>query len=440
MKVALTFLRGLVLLRRFFVRFFSVLFGPAYRVFGKAVRKIVVVVYRGFYGIRRHTKSASSGSRKKLLYLFSNRWVTHVSIILIALVVVVVNLKGSSVRAEGFGEQSLLYGLVSDQLAPSVEEVTAESNIVDREIPDYFGSGLITGTLGTDSHSVEDSYVTTTIGGAIVAPVLVESKPSVAPRADVESYIIVSGDTLGGVAERFGLSLNSLLWANGLSFRSTLKIGQTLAIPPVDGVIHKVRSGDTLSSISRKYGADMENILSFNRLASANDLSIGEQLVIPGGKVSAAVRTTSVAPVKSLFTGTPSTTPARSALPAGSGVWVWPTDLRYITQYYGWRHTGLDVDCNGHLYSTNSNYAAADGVIVYSGWRSGYGYTVDIDHGNGIKTRYAHNAQNYVSSGEVVTAGTPIGLCGNTGRSTGTHLHFEVIVGGRFQNPLEYIR
>lgn len=381
-----------------------------------------------------------SGSRGNISYLFSNRLVTHVSIFLIALVVVVVNVRGSNVRAEAFGERSILFGLISDNLAPSVEEVLSGAGSVEQNTPDYFDSGLVSGVLGTDSHSISDSYVTTTVGGAVVAPVLVESKPSVAPRSEVETYLVASGDTLGGIAERFGLSLNTLLWANGLSFRSTLKIGQTLAVPPVDGVVHKVKSGDTLSNIARKYSADVDNIISFNRLASANDLSIGEQLIIPGGKVKAAVSATSIAPVRSLFTGSPSVAPLGSALPAGSGRWIWPSDLRYITQYYGWRHTGLDIDCNGHLYSTSSNYAAADGVVVYSGWRTGYGLTVEVDHGGGLKTRYAHHAQTYVSVGQNVTAGTPIGLCGNTGKSYGTHLHFEVIVGGKFANPLEYIR
>jgi len=115
---------------------------------------------------------------------------------------------------------------------------------------------------------------------------------------------------------------------------------------------------------------------------------------------------------------------------------IWPTDLRTITQYYGWRHTGVDIDCGWD----NTNYAAMDGIVESSGWNGGYGYAIDINHGNGITTRYGHNASLYVSAGQYVSQGQAIGLCGTTGRSTGTHLHFEVIASGRFKNPLEYVR
>ncbi len=115
---------------------------------------------------------------------------------------------------------------------------------------------------------------------------------------------------------------------------------------------------------------------------------------------------------------------------------IWPTDLRTITQYYGWRHTGLDVDC----HFTHHNYAADDGYVQFAGWKGGYGLTVEINHGNGIVTRYGHHASLAVADGQQISQGTPLGVCGTTGRSTGTHLHFEVIRNGKFVNPLEYIR
>jgi murein DD-endopeptidase MepM/ murein hydrolase activator NlpD len=439
-KSMLTFLRGLVLLRRFFVGSLLAPFRPVFRIFKSMICKSVISAYRISYWIRRRNTNSFGSFSFNLSSIFSNKIAMHASVFCIAVTVIAINVGSNSVRAEEFGERSVLFGLISDNSTLAVEEISSVEINSETRTSDYFDAGLVAGSLGTDSHSIDDNYVTTVVGGAVVAPVLVESKPSVAPRSEIETYVVVSGDTLGGVADRFGLSLNTLLWANGLSFRSTLRIGQSLAIPPVDGVVHKVRSGETLSSIARKYSADVNSIVSFNKLASANDLSIGEQLVVPGGKIRAVSSATSIAPVRSLFSGTPSYALLGVALPAGSGRWVWPSDLRYITQYYGWRHTGLDMDCNGHLYSTNSNYAAADGVIVYSGWRAGYGLTVEIDHGGGLKTRYAHHAQTYVSTGQSVTAGTPIGLCGNTGKSSGTHLHFEVIAGGRFANPLEYIR
>lgn len=441
MRTALLGLRGLVFLRRFFVFVLFGVFGPVVRFVKFLGRKTFVAGFRLTHSIKRSSKGVTRHAEKRLLYLFSGRWMVHASLVAVAVIVGVVNVSQGEVRAEGFGERSLLFRLANSQLAPALEEVTSEQVRKDREIPDYFETGLVSGVFGgTDTHSMYDSYVTTTVGGAVSAPGVVESKPSVAPRTSVETYAVQSGDTLGGIAEQYGLSLNTLLWANGLSFRSTLKIGQTLTIPPVDGVIHTVKKGDTLLAIAKKYNVETSAILEYNHMSSANALAIGDDLVVPGGQVVAAAPVRTVASVGSVFTSTPSVTPSRTALPSGSGAWVWPTDLRSITQYFGWRHTGIDIDCNGHSSSTNTNYAAADGVVVYSGWRNGYGSTVEINHGNGLMTRYGHHAKLYVTTGQIVTAGTPVGLCGTSGRSTGTHLHFEVILGGRFVNPLEYVR
>lgn len=121
---------------------------------------------------------------------------------------------------------------------------------------------------------------------------------------------------------------------------------------------------------------------------------------------------------------------------------LWPTDGHYIVRGLSWYHTGVDIDCDGHNNgtSTQDNYAAADGVVQYAGWKGGYGITVEINHGNGLVTRYGHFYSLYVESGQSVTTGTPLGRCGSTGNSSGTHLHFEVVGNGRFKNPLEYIR
>lgn len=151
--------------------------------------------------------------------------------------------------------------------------------------------------------------------------------------------------------------------------------------------------------------------------------------MIPGGEPpSRSVSAIRTASVSSLFVPPPKGVPT-------SG-WVWPTDWRVITQYYGWQHTGLDVDGD---YSTYS-YASREGRVIYSGWRGGYGLTVEIDHGDGYVTRYAHHSKNFVGVGAIVNAGEAIARTGSTGRSTGTHLHFEIIKNGRFQNPLDYIR
>jgi murein DD-endopeptidase MepM/ murein hydrolase activator NlpD len=116
---------------------------------------------------------------------------------------------------------------------------------------------------------------------------------------------------------------------------------------------------------------------------------------------------------------------------------LWPTTQHSITQYYGWKHTGVDLDGD----YTDAIYAAEDGTVVEAGWNSGgYGLQVVIDHGNGFKTRYGHSSKLFVKVGDKVTRGETIAMVGTTGRSTGTHLHFEVYLNGKRTNPLAYIR
>ncbi|HLD82021.1 MAG TPA: M23 family metallopeptidase, partial [Patescibacteria group bacterium] len=170
----------------------------------------------------------------------------------------------------------------------------------------------------------------------------------------------------------------------------------------------------------------------FNRLASADAVAIGQNIFIPDGqKIQPAPAPTPWQSVKRIFT--PDTTPSVSV-----GTYIWPTSCRTITQYFGWRHTGVDVACG----FGQPVYAARDGVIVKAayGWNGGYGNVVIIDHGDGIHTLYAHNTEFYSKVGDFVAQGTVIAGMGSTGRSTGPHTHFEVHVNGSRVNPLSYIR
>jgi murein DD-endopeptidase MepM/ murein hydrolase activator NlpD len=115
---------------------------------------------------------------------------------------------------------------------------------------------------------------------------------------------------------------------------------------------------------------------------------------------------------------------------------AWPTQGHRITQYYSWRHHGLDIanKTGTPLYSSDA------GRVQYAGWSNGYGNNVIIDHGGGKQTRYAHLSKFYCNTGDSVAKGETIGAMGNTGWSTGPHLHFEVIINGTKYNPLNYIR
>jgi len=388
-------------------------------------------IYRLAFAVKRLLGTVYVPAKNKILFVFTNRYALHFAIVVVTAVASVVNFGGYEVRAETFGENSVLFALSGDSEQIMIEE-TAEEGIKPAVKAVSYLKGTTSAVVpNIDYDYIEEDYVSTAVGGsALVAPAISEGGQSTAPRQNTETYTVQNGENIGMIAENYGVTMNTLLWANDLSSRSYIQPGQKLKIPPTSGVLHTVGRGESLNKIAKKYDVETEEILKFNRLKSASDIQVGEELMVPGGKKVAPRR---VASVTSIFSAPPKNIEVNTT---GSGSMVWPTDLRYITQYYGWRHNGLDVDC----YYNNNNYAADSGTVVFAGWKKGYGLAVEIDHGGGLKTRYGHHASLYVSPGQSVSKGTPIGKCGTTGHSTGTHLHFEVMQNGRYQNPLQYIR
>jgi len=276
----------------------------------------------------------------------------------------------------------------------------------------------------------------TIISGDAVATIPAESGEVSTKRSKIVEYEVRSGDTIGAIAERYGISVETILWSNNLSVRSYIRPGDTLKILPSTGVLHKVKRGETVSRIAKLYDAEASDIIEKNRLQNdGSDIVIGEELIVPGGR-KATTRATYTTRRYTSLSGLSAPPPSATA-PAGSG-YIWPTNVRRLTQYYGWRHTGLDI-----AGPTGSPlYASRSGRVVKSqcGWNGGYGCYIIIDHGGGIQTLYAHNSRLYVSVGQQVNQGQTIALMGSTGRSTGPHIHFEVRVNGKRQNPLRYVR
>jgi LysM repeat protein len=262
---------------------------------------------------------------------------------------------------------------------------------------------------------------------AFMAPTIMPGI-SFAGRSETIKYIVRSGDTVGELAMRFQITIDTILNENKITARQPLQPGQVLTILPTSGLSHKVKKGDTLAKLAATYKVDAQKISDFNQL-SDNALPVGQTLIIPDGRVPYVP--VAIKPPTQTTTGKPS---AIKTLDRGM---LWPTASRRITQYYKWRHSALDIG----LPIGNPIYASDDGVVETSGWNSGgYGYMILINHGNGIKTRYAHSSKLYVKAGERVSKGEVIALTGNTGRSTGPHLHFEIIVGGVKVNPLYYVK
>lgn len=233
---------------------------------------------------------------------------------------------------------------------------------------------------------------------------------------EINIYTVQEGDTLSFIASDYGVSVNTIIWANNLKNAEAISIGQELKIPPVNGVVHKVKSGDTMSSIAKKYGVESEKIISFNSLPQAETLQIGEDIIVPDGKPPVVVVATK--PVKV-------TTAVRFAqLPTLSGYFGVPTIVAInLGRVHGRNGVDLDNSCGTPIY------AAADGTITTAkpnGYNGGFGKFIRIAHSNGTETLYAHLSQLSVGVGNVVTRGNQVGLMGTTGRSTGCHLHYEV--------------
>lgn len=252
---------------------------------------------------------------------------------------------------------------------------------------------------------------------------VVFEKSSISEQINV--YTVKEGDTLSQIAETFDVSMNTIRWENNLSGQ-TISVGQKLNILPVTGVKHIVKSGDTISKIADKYDAETEDVLIYNGIEKGTGLKQGDIIFVPNGIIKSVV----VTKTKTTSGGTT----ISSNTKAPSGYYVRPA-AGIITSPYGPRkggfHYGVDI---GNKRGTTI-VAAASGVVtkVVKGCAEGntscggrYGNYVLIDHPNGTSTMYAHLNSVSVSVGTSVAQGKKIGTLGNTGRSTGPHLHYEV--------------
>ena len=275
-------------------------------------------------------------------------------------------------------------------------------------------------------------------------------------RDKVVTYIVRDGDTLATIAQFFGLRPNTILWANSLPNGNLIFPGQHLAILPADGVMVTVKDGDTVDSLASTYNVEAKAIRDYpgNGLGTAGTLRSGQQVMIPGGTPPKPPEPTPT-PVPPAPAPAPAPAPQQASAPApapqpSSGHFIWPTSGT-ITQYYGPTsltlepaylgyahfHQGLDIANN--MYTP---IVAADaGTVTFAGWTTiGYGYAVQIDHGNGLATWYGHMAQMpAVQAGQHVSQGQYIGPMGSTGASTGPHVHFGVLKNGVWDDPIKYL-
>ncbi|MFH1769824.1 MAG: LysM peptidoglycan-binding domain-containing M23 family metallopeptidase [Parcubacteria group bacterium] len=312
------------------------------------------------------------------------------------------------------GKGNALEGGYSSYASNSVDsvELTASMASLKGNIGTVFDVGDLSSNGEMPSATIYDS---TLIAGnfTISDPTRVAEET----RGDkIITYAVEEGDTLSGIGSKFDIEIQTVLWANNISNANFIKPGMRLKILPVDGVLHKVSNGDTVSGIAGEYDVDTEDIVAFNRLSDAGDLKIGQEIMVPEGKITPKYAASSRVTYK-----------ASTTLVSADGYFIHPVPASVRTQgLHGYRYNAVDF---GAACGTPIR-AVASGIVSdarYSGWNSGYGLMVQIDHPNGMQTLYAHASKVFVSAGQWVNQGDTIMLMGTTGQSTGCHLHFDII-------------
>jgi murein DD-endopeptidase MepM/ murein hydrolase activator NlpD len=263
--------------------------------------------------------------------------------------------------------------------------------------------------------------------------------PQDRPRYDTIKHTVERGDSIFGIAKDFNIKPETVLWANYETLNDSpdsLRIGQVLNVPPVDGVLYQWKEGDTFEGVASAFEAKVDDILNWpgnNLDLSDPKVDVGQYVMVPGGhREFKQWIIPTIARGKSGTAGVGSKSCSGGAY--GSGAFVWPAINHFLSGNDFWSgHLGIDIAGT----EGSPVYAADSGVVTLAtgGWNGGYGNVIMIDHGNGYATLYAHLSQINVAVCQSVGAGQTIGAIGNTGNSFGAHLHFEVRQNGGFINP-----
>ncbi len=449
-KTLLYLLKSLVYSKRL-VFWFLQIFTDSFSFLGKIFRdNIGFRFYKIKYHLQKYTGRLRIPWDSRLIEIVGKRGTLQILMFVIIFTIMIPHSKlYSRDTTKVPGRDTLLYELVGPGNQDfDLEEITMDYTAVTPTDTQSWKRGAViaqpAGSSGGQNIPQQQEIAAISAGGtAITKPNIItgailpnESNPT--GRTNIAYHTVKPGEVVGTIAENYSISVASILWANNLSAYSLIRPGDSLKILPVSGLVHKVKRGDTLSKIANTYDVEISKIIEFNKLKEdGSDIVTGEEILVPGGTRPKPVYT--YTPTKRQYTqlSAISAPPPSASIPAGVG-YLWPTSVRRITQYYNWRHTGLDIA--GPIGSPL--YASKAGTVSRSqcGWNGGYGCYVIIDHGGGVQTLYGHATKLYVSAGEQVSQGQTIAAMGSTGRSTGPHIHFEVRINGRRLNPLTYIK
>ncbi len=308
-------------------------------------------------------------------------------------------------------------------------EFVATNNVSDEE--------LVTEEDGGDTAVLSDTTDLPILSDSSLSP---DPNPytfqPAAPAHDFQIYRVKRGDTPGAIAQNFGIAPETLLGGNPFlsQVSNALQTDTELIILPIDGLLHTVKPGDSLEELSTQYSVPVEDIVAYepNNLTFPYRLQPETKIVVPGAvREVFSWKPPTIADVNSSYEG-------RGVQPVivGTGSFVWPITSRNFTQRFWYGHPAIDVAA-----AEGSTIVAADtGTVTYAGWNNtGYGNLVVVNHGNGYETFYAHMSNINVTRGQIVYKGNVLGGVGNTGNSSGPHIHFEVRINANRDNPCWYI-
>lgn len=401
-------------------------------------------------------KSGSKGSKKR-----TNRAVVRKTVAAVVSLISILLVVGVVLPA---------FARASDLSGTLVGTVTSSSS----------NGNLQTMSLLQPATNLDPSQNADSGGVVVVDNTALEPQAALSPEAQstqsgaISLYVVQPGDTLSSIAQLFGVSVSTILWANNLSSKATIKVGEQLVILPISGVQYTVQKGDTLESIAKRFGGDAGDIASYNGVDDSS-LQVGSTIIIPGGELGGGTSSSSSGSGNS---SSVSNVPAITASVTTTTTWT-PTLSSQILQ--GWAASGNTIPFAGnpdepvrgvgpvgtaaqvayymsplpasskHTQTQNIHgynavdiaapigtpiIAAADGTVIVAksgGYNGGYGSYVVIQHGNGSQTLYAHMSKVAATPGETVVQGQIIGYVGETGDATGPHVHFEIRNGIR--NP-----
>jgi murein DD-endopeptidase MepM/ murein hydrolase activator NlpD len=342
---------------------------------------------------------------------------------------------------------SFLIGLFSPVQANANTEI----------LPNSQNMALLQAAISPASLSTTTDSTIQIVGNTSLSPEtqgpLTDGKDHSADSDQISVYVVQTGDTLPAIAQMFGVTTNTIVWANNLK-GGKISVGEQLVILPISGVKYTVKSGDTLIGIAKKFNGNMDDILSYNNLSADSKISVGDTVFIPdgemttnssgqnvtnGGSQSAGNLGSGTTGSYNSFTpetGSSTIMSGSGSIPVGAYCQNYPSVVGYYMRpvatciktqgIHG--HNAVDLAAQNHQIG-EAVMAAADGQVIVSrnsGWNGGYGSYIVIKHGNGTETLYAHLSQTDVSVGDEVEQGQVIGAMGSTGDSTGPHLHFEI--------------